>query len=101
MTISPAQLIMRSRKPFVAVFLVSVAGLVSAPGAFGTAAFNPHASCLGAGSSGLSPGQGVGSPGERAAISHELKAGPVPPGQEIAPFAQLHGTVIDCGLVEE
>src|SRR5947207_2741925 len=50
-----------------------------------------NASCLGAGSSALAPGQGFGTPGERAAVSHLVKTLPGPSGQTISPVARGGG----------
>ena len=55
-----------------------------------------NASCLGAGSSALAPGQGFGTPGERAAVSHLVNSAPGPGGQIVKTFAQQKGTAEQC-----
>jgi hypothetical protein len=95
----------RLRKTFIAAAVVTIAGLISAPGAFGSAADNPNASCLGSGSSALAPGQNLpfSAPGARANVSHfVVTVGHllgVPPGQFIGGpggFAHQKGTAAQC-----
>ena len=90
---------MRLRKRFVTLAVVACGGLMAAaPGAFGA---NPTASCVGAGSSALAPGQqDVFPPGERATVSHDIQAIAgalgVPPGAVVSGAAQQHGTAAEC-----
>jgi hypothetical protein len=91
---------MRLRKRFITLVVVAAGGLMAAaPGAFGA---NPHASCVGAGSSALAPGQGgpFGHPRARAAVSHDVKAMAaalgVSPGALVRLAAHQHGTAAQC-----
>ena len=84
-----------------AVALAAVGVLASVPGAFGSAA--PGASCVGAGSSAVAPGQALypfSVPGERATISHDLQAlaaaAGTTTGQLASEFAHEHGTAPVC-----
>jgi hypothetical protein len=94
----------KPHKRVLATSLVVVAGLLSAsPAAFGSTGDNPNASCVGAGSSALSPGSGIEGfafPGARADVSHfvvdSAKLAGTPPGQLIKPSAQDKGTALVC-----
>jgi hypothetical protein len=89
------------RRITAAVAVAAVSLVAAAPGAFGSA--NPSASCVGAGSSSVAPGQAlspISLPGERATISHDVQdlavlAGTTP-GQLAAGFAHAHGTAQAC-----
>jgi hypothetical protein len=92
---------MRLRKRFVTLAVVATGGLMAAaPGAFG--AQSPNASCVGAGSSALAPGQGgqFAAPGARAVVSQDVLAMAqslgVPPGSLVAGAAQAKGTAQEC-----
>ena len=63
------------RRITAAVALAAIGAVASAPGAFGSA--SPNASCVGAGSSSVAPGQALypfSVPGERATIAHDVQA---------------------------
>ena len=93
---------MKTLKRLTAAVALAAVGVVAAvPGAFGSAA--PTASCVGAGSSAVSPGQALypfSVPGERATIAHDVQAlaaaGGTTPGQVTAGSAQAHGTATVC-----
>ena len=95
---------MRTHRRLLAGAVIAVAGLVSvSPAAFGSTGDNPNASCVGAGSSALSPGSGIEGfavPGARADVSHfvvdSAKLAGTPPGQLIKPSAQDKGTALVC-----
>jgi hypothetical protein len=85
-----------SRRVVAALGAVS-AFMVAAPSAVADpASLSGNASCVGAGSSALAPGQGFGFPGERAGVSHFLKSSGGPPGQIASGFAGQHGTADEC-----
>ncbi|MDT5236343.1 MAG: hypothetical protein QOF47_2330 [Mycobacterium sp.] len=67
---------------------------LAAPGAF--ASNSPNASCVGAGSSALAPGQGFGTPGQRADVAHFINSQPGPGGQLVKASAQQKGTADQC-----
>ena len=75
----------------VAVLALAAPGAGAAP-----ASVSGNASCVGAGSSALAPGQEFGFPGQRAQIAHFLKSQGGPPGQTVRSFAQMHGTADEC-----
>ena len=93
---------MKGLKRMTAAVAFAAVGLVAAvPGAFGSAA--DTASCVGAGSSAVSPGQALypfSVPGERATISQDVQAladaAGTTPGQVIAGSALEHGTAPVC-----
>jgi len=93
---------MRTLRRLTAAVAFAAVGLVAAvPGASGAA--NPTASCVGAGSSSVAPGQALtpfSVPGERATISHDVQAladaAGTTPGQLVAGSAQTHGTAPVC-----
>ena len=60
---------------------------LATPGAL--AANSPNASCVGAGSSALDPGQ-------RAPLAHFVNSLPGPGGQFVKSFAQQKGTAEEC-----
>jgi hypothetical protein len=72
-------------------------GALTAPGAGAAPApLSGNASCVGAGSSALAPGQGFGFPGQRAQVAHFGQTFGVPPGQIVRMFAHEHGTAVGC-----
>lgn len=95
---------MKVRRRIVAAVALAAVGLVTAvPGAFGSAADNPNASCVGSGSSSVAPGQALNPfavPGERAQISKDVQAmaaaAGTTPGQLVSGAAQTHGTALVC-----
>src|SRR5262245_1499053 len=92
---------MKGLKRMTAAVALAAVGLVAAvPGASGAA---DTASCVGAGSSSVAPGQALtpfSVPGERATISHDVlalaDAAGTTPGQLTAGAAQAHGTAQVC-----
>jgi hypothetical protein len=95
---------MTIRRRIIAAVAPAAVGLVIAvPSAFGSAAANPSASCVGSGSSSVAPGQALNVfavPGERAQISQDVlaiaAASGTTPGQVVAGAAQVHGTAAVC-----
>jgi hypothetical protein len=95
---------MKVRRRIAAAVALAAVGVVTAvPSAFGSAATNATASCVGSGSSSVAPGQALNQfavPGERATIAHDVQAAAAAlgttPGQLTAPAAQTHGTALDC-----
>jgi hypothetical protein len=95
---------MKVRRRIIAAVALAAVGVVTAvPSAFGSAATNPTASCVGTGSSSVAPGQALNQfavPGERATIAHDVQglaaAAGTTPGQLTAGAAQLHGTALEC-----
>ena len=93
---------MKTLKRLTATVALAAVGVVAAvPGAFGSAA--PTASCVGAGSSAVSPGQALypfSVPGERATIAHDVQAlaagAGTAPGQFMSESAHAHGTAPVC-----
>ena len=87
------------RKRVATVALIAVGGLMAAaPSAF---AANENASCVGAGSSALAPGQQeVWGPGTRADVSHygisQADLLGITPGAITASFAQEKGSALEC-----
>ena len=93
-----------AHRRILATSLVAVVGLLAAsPAALGSTGDNPNASCVGSGSSALSPGSGIeefAHPGARADVSQAVKdeaAGlGVSPGQVVRLAAQVKGTALVC-----
>jgi hypothetical protein len=91
---------MRLRRRFITLALVAIGGVMAAsPSAFG--AQSTSASCVGAGSSALAPGQqDVWPPGTRAEIAHFGKTVAdqmgVSPGSLVVTFAQQKGSAAEC-----
>jgi hypothetical protein len=85
---------MYRRQSVVAVLGAAGALAIAVPGA--VASNSTNASCVGAGSSALAPGQGFGTPGQRAGVAHFLNAQPGPGGQLVKSFAQQKGTAAQC-----
>jgi hypothetical protein len=85
---------MYRRRSLAAVLGTAGVLALAAPGAF--AANSPSASCVGAGSSALAPGQGFGTPGQRADVAHFINSQPGPGGQLVKSSAQQKGTAAEC-----
>ena len=86
-----------TRKAAAAYAATLAIGALAAPAAGAAPApVSGNASCTGAGSSALAPGQGFGFPGQRAETAHFGKTFGIPPGQVVNEFSHLHGTVDDC-----
>jgi hypothetical protein len=95
---------MKLRRRITAAAALAAVGVVAAvPNAFGSAALNPKASCVGSGSSALAPGQALAPfsvPGARAMVAHDTQAmaaaAGTTPGQLVSGAAQTHGTAPVC-----
>src|SRR5262245_58686346 len=95
---------MTIRRRIIAVVAPAAVGLfIAVPSAFGSAAANPNASCVGSGSSPVAPGQALNAfavPGERAQISEDVQAMAAAlgttPGQLVAGAAYVHRTAGVC-----
>ena len=86
----------RTRRLAIAAAAVTSLALGASVASAAPAPLSGKASCAGAGSSALAPGQGFGTAGERADIAHLVNSAPGPGGQTIKQIAQQKGTADQC-----